>query len=207
MEETDIPEGAHYLTELENRYRDGQDVHDTADVVVLLVATLAVCGVSDLGGFTIGWTFTVIRVDCALSFFILAHEVGHLMGLDHDNATLQEAHQKPRYSFAMGYLVDQGESTDKRGFHTIMAYPRKNHEVAIPYFSDPYIIFGETKTHIGAAYVADNVRALLINRYKLSIRGDESSKTCRGWIITDSADKRFGNTSLEESKGEDYKKI
>ena len=149
-------------------------LRDTADTAVLLVKSLDVCGIGNLGAIPDGTTFSVVEKTCGQNGFTLAHEIGHNFGLAHDRANAR----KLIYPYGTGHLIDQGRSRNRLGFRTIMAYGAPGHLNQVNYFSNPDIIYPWTGTPTGTTK-SNNARVLMNNRFKMAALGDESSSTCR----------------------------
>ena len=167
---------------------------DTADVAVLLVAELDkdTCGIGYINSIAAGKTLSTVKKVCAWSFYTVGHEIGHNIGLDHDPAN---AVIRP-YPYATGHLIegsgdggddgsdaasgddDEDEEEKSPGFRTIMAYSAKGHETRVNYYSNPNVLFLETRTPTGVE-MSNNAMVLLKNRFRLAEVGDESSLQCQ----------------------------
>jgi peptidyl-Asp metalloendopeptidase len=114
------------MTDTDDGYLDKvpqlrQDQH--ADVVVMVIASAGDCGRAwqmESGDNTHSfWTsaYAVVRLDCGLSMYSLAHEVGHIMGCGHDpdNETMQ-----PVFAYSYGYQHPDSIRADS--WRTVMAY-------------------------------------------------------------------------------------
>lgn len=100
--------------------------------------------------------FAISGTLCNLSF---AHEIGHLMGLDHDLYSINIRRRGPRgaFSFSHGY-VNPAEL-----WRTIMAYPdacQPVHCPRLPIFSNPRRSHPNTGSPLGDPVAADAARSL-----------------------------------------------
>ncbi len=145
-----------------------------ADAVTLFIADAAdYCGMSDPMDNVNYATqesraFTVVELGC-LSNLSFVHELGHVMGAQHDPATSSGEYQG-RYSYSQAYQ-DTGAS-----FRTVMAYdcPRRTC-IRLPFFSTPNVTFGSGAAPLGAA-TQDNARTLNNTRSLVgSFRGPQDS--------------------------------
>lgn len=94
------------------------------------------------------------------AWVLLAHELGHVMGCEHD-----PAHGSPRQSalfpYAYGYFVDGS-------FRTVMSYANQCEQgcPAAPYFSNPAVSFNGRKTGIPRKH--DNHRVINATRTRMT---------------------------------------
>eukprot|EP00088_Acartia_fossae_P070982 TRINITY_DN9636_c0_g1_i8.p1 TRINITY_DN9636_c0_g1~~TRINITY_DN9636_c0_g1_i8.p1 ORF type:complete len:578 (+),score=41.71 TRINITY_DN9636_c0_g1_i8:3-1736(+) len=146
----------------------------TADTAVLLAfdfADVQTCGIAYQNTISSKMTYAVVRKDCALGHYSFGHELGHTIGLMHNREAL--GGWGFYFSDYYGYLIAKGNSTNKNGFRTIMAY-NKDGEKRMNYYSNPNVILPETGTQTGVAGVANSARTLSVNRFALAAVGDES---------------------------------
>ena len=184
-----------------------EKLRDTADVAVLLTFSLEqnTCGMANsLTGFMTGDTISVVKKSCVEDSTrnTLAHEIGHSFGLAHDLATLNQQEARPVYPYGTGHLIKQGQSKNKMGFRTIMAYYQQNHQKGVNYFSNPNVILKETLTPTGTGK-SDNAQVLLRNRFRIAELGDESSRTCSGGNPYDT-DRQTTDEEEEEDEEDDH---
>lgn len=145
-----------------------------ADLVVMftpLDAQSDLCGLANLGGYrTMGDmlsfkesdnAYSLVAINCPVSS-VLAHEVGHNMGLTHSHRENGGGGTLP---YATGYGVD-GQ------FVTVMATPsRFGNAARVERFSDPTARCGSLPCgvhHTDAVFGADAVRALNLVKYQIA---------------------------------------
>lgn len=151
-------------------------IRDTADAAVLLVSDLSACGIGYEKTLKSGRTLAVVSKSCALGYYSVGHELGHNIGLDHDD---EHARAKP-YAYGAGHLIDSGKAKnnkDFKGVRSIMAYASEGHKTRINYYSNPDVTYSKTNTKTGTED-ENNALVLLKNRFLLSEVGDESSSKC-----------------------------
>ena len=157
------------------------EVRNSADVAVLYVKTFNTpyaCGRArlfavDSGSSQFGQTISVVAKSCAVTYYSFAHEIGHNVGLYHD----QRTSVNPRYTFGQGHHITKGKAST--GFRTVLAYSLAGHRTRVNYYSNPLVKHPVTGTPTGIAGRADNARLLIQQRFKLAAMGDESN-TCGG---------------------------
>ena len=120
----------------------------SADVCVLLINDCQYCGLAPGIGVTEDKAFCVVSTcnDCATSYYSFGHEIGHLVGCDHD--PLNETYAIP---FAYGHGYVHSSST----WRTIMAYPYGS-SIRLLYWSNPNIIYNGSP--MGTSATHDNTR-------------------------------------------------
>jgi hypothetical protein len=138
-----------------------------ADLVMLIDEDANFCGTSyqmtTTGTESAGWAYGVVNSGC-ISQFSFAHEIGHLMGSQHDreNATVGS------YAYSFGH---KRCTTDGAGFRTVMSYACAG--VSVPrvnYFSNPAISFNGYPTGIpetDTANSANNAKSLNNNAHAI----------------------------------------
>ena len=159
-------------------------VRNSADVAVLLVNAFDSaysCGRArlfaiDSDSSNFGQTISVVKKSCALGYYSFGHEVGHNIGLYHD-----DRHVNPKYEYGQGSYIEKG--TGSTGFRTILGYSKTGYSTRVNYYSSPSVIHPATGTRTGVAGTADNARLLTEQRFKLAAMGDESI-TCGGTTQT-----------------------
>jgi hypothetical protein len=107
--------------------------------------------------------------------FILAHELGHLMGTHHDRAHDSIA-PPPGITYSYGRL------NPAQGWHTVMSYPQdpgcpNGYCLPIDYFANPNVLYNGVPTGIAdsAANAADDTRRLN------ELASVTANYRCRGW--------------------------
>lgn len=100
------------------------------------------------------YAFSVVRYDCAVNNYSLAHELGHNFGLQHDRANAGTA--QPSYPYAYGYQDPQGRFRDIMAYNCPAGCPR------LPYFSNPLVLYNGASfgVHFLDPAASDCVRAL-----------------------------------------------
>ncbi|HWJ06568.1 MAG TPA: M12 family metallo-peptidase [Steroidobacteraceae bacterium] len=146
--------GAGMLTTLD-RFRTNATVraardHYAADMAVLVTSESDWCGHANLQSTTINGTtnteaYAIVATRC-LSNQTLAHELGHLQGLDHDRANATGFHE---YAYSYGYRKCVSD-----GFIDIMSYPCASTSVPrISRFSNPNLYYNGYA--LGVSYESD----------------------------------------------------
>ena len=177
-EQVDIADGlssTFSLNSLETLKSSLAEVRNSADVAVLLVNTFdtsSSCGRArlfaiDSDSSNFGQTISVVKKSCALGYYSFGHEVGHNIGLYHD-----DRHVNPRYEYGQGSYINKG--TGSTGFRTVLGYSKTGYSTRVNYYSNPSVIHPATGTRTGVAGTADNARLLTEQRFKLAAMGDES---------------------------------
>lgn len=152
-----------------------------ADIVVLMVEQLNVCGVAEVMT-SVSTSFenrayAVVQRHCATGKYTFAHELAHIMGCRHQCSIVPS--QSP-YPFAHGYcFVDQGTKcativTD------LSAYGAT---VRIPYFSNPNIKYNGTAIGTsGSGCQADDHQVLNLTASTVANFRCHSASTTNVWI-------------------------
>jgi hypothetical protein len=104
--------------------------------------------------------------------FVLAHELGHNLGLDHDWET------EKGMPYVQEYAFNHGAFGRQKNWHTIMTYANAcGYCPGIPYFSNPRIKYqGEPLGVVGGSKPADNARMInltagVVAAYRPSVVG------------------------------------
>jgi len=126
-----------------------------ADVVVLLSNSSGACGVGYQNA-PASHAFVNVHWNCATGNYTFAHEIGHVLGADHDRATASNA----SYPYGHGY---QFTLADGQRFRTIMSYDCPGGCTRINTWSNPDITYGGVRT--GDAATADNQRVLVQRKH------------------------------------------
>jgi len=145
-----------------------KELRGTADVATLLVNRMDSCGWAWGDTLWSGKTMSVIRRDCAISYYSFGHEVGHNVGLYHNI----DVDFNAKYPYAHGHLIEKDSNI--RGSYTILAYPTWGYTKRVNYYSNPDVVYPETGTVTGVSGQSNNAALLIRNRKALSQIGDES---------------------------------
>ena len=152
------------------------EIRKSADVAVLLVNSFDVsyaCGRAklfaiDAGTPDFGKTISVVAKSCALGYYSFGHEIGHNIGLYHDEGTSRN----PKYTYGHGGFIAKGRGST--GYRTTMSYSQTGYTTRVNYYSNPSVKHPVTGTVTGVAGKADNARLLTEQRFKLAAMGSES---------------------------------
>ncbi|MEP7044202.1 MAG: M12 family metallo-peptidase [Dokdonella sp.] len=149
-----------------------------ADVVSTLVdtqANLGECGVSyiqrpDCGGGAPGcgngpafsnWTYLIETVQCAV-VDTFTHELGHVLGADHDPAHTMATPSTASFPYSFGYNKVAGGGVP--GFETIMSQEfDAAHPVRLLQFSNPRVFFMGVPTGAPVTFYGENNAMTLTN--------------------------------------------
>jgi len=127
-----------------------------ADVVVLITDSMPdACGVGYVDA-PASHAFAVVDFRCATGDYTFAHEIGHILGAEHDRANVSDA----PYPYGHGYQfsVDSGER-----FRTIMSYDCPGGCSRLNTWSNPDVTYAGART--GDAATADNRRVLVERKH------------------------------------------
>jgi hypothetical protein len=101
---------------------------DRADIVVIITKQLDACGyAAAVKPINPAFGFVMVHPDCANAQLQVAHEIGHILGGDHENGTGTSPDSK---TYARGYIM---QSPNKR---TIMV---SSNSIAEPHYSNPAV--------------------------------------------------------------------
>jgi hypothetical protein len=166
----DLQSGAGGLSDvpnLRNQY--------SADVVVMIAASLTSCGKANVMEEDVSQAFApkaycVVRRSCSVSELSFGHELGHLMGANHEWGYDETPSVPPSVLYKHGYIQQAPGSAPP--WHTIMAIDENcvSEEATgpcgprLPYFSNPNVFYppgSSTPTGVaGGPEPADNHRRL-----------------------------------------------
>jgi len=112
-------------------------------------------------------TFSIIKKKTIERWYTtFGHELGHNFGANHD-----VAHDKQNVSGdTHGHQI---QPPGKPGYFTIMAYNGPGHDTPANYYSNPDVIFPETKTPTGIPGVSNVARVITQNRFLMASCGNE----------------------------------
>jgi hypothetical protein len=98
--------------------------------------------------------FSVVQREFAIAYYVLAHEVGHNFGCQHDRASSSGS---GCFDYSHAYLF----AVDGVRYHTIMAYQPG---LPTPYFSNPDVLFLGVPTGVpeSATNSANNAKTILL---------------------------------------------
>ena len=99
-----------------------------------------------------GFGFAVVVVDFALGDWVVAHELGHILGADHDPDNRLAPGGSGVFPYSLGYR-------EPGSFRTIMAYPCRAGCVQVGHFSNPAVLFAGEPTGSADADNAATINA------------------------------------------------
>ena len=167
----DNSNSAALLTAFKNMKGSTGALRGSADVAVLLTGQTMgnVCGRAYLDTIASGATVSVCAKQCALGYYSFGHEIGHNIGLGHNN----EVYQNPYFRDGHGHLIAQGSANT--GARTILAYYANGHGPRVNYYSNPSVNHPITRTPTGVNGLSNNARIMNMMSNALSMIGDEKS--------------------------------
>lgn len=118
-----------------------------ADICVLICNNPMYCGVAPGLKLNADQAYCVVSHNCASSYLSFAHEIGHIIGCNHDLITNPETDQ---YQYNHGYV------SENNNWRTVMSYNVCGGCTRIPYWSNPEVSYsGEA---MGNTTYCDNAR-------------------------------------------------
>ncbi|MCC6176899.1 MAG: hypothetical protein IT305_16440 [Chloroflexi bacterium] len=150
-----------------------------ADIVVLVVANLDGCGVAYLSYPPASWfqsyAFAVVQRACAVSNLSVAHELGHIMGAEHDWATTPDGDPD---DYNRGYIDSD------HAWRTVMSYPQPCGSCPrLPYFSNPDMLHDGRPMGVPAGYYHGADNRTVLNDSRMTVANFRSSRPA-SWGLT-----------------------
>merc|ERR1719312_2042172 len=179
-------DNAYQLLEDFERSMPLSDLHNCADAAVLLVedfGSTKTCGIGNVGHTIDCRTLSVTKKSCATGYYSFGHELGQNFGCLHNP---EVDHQDPTGHFGHS---DDGHAhlimPDDSGYRTILAFHTRGHDKRVNHYSNPNVLYPETKTPTGVRDLSDNARVITVNRFSLAECGKEKlNGNCNGATTT-----------------------
>lgn len=143
-----------------------------ADIGVLLADSEPYCGEVQRIKANAATAVTIIEWSCAAGSYVLAHEVGHLFGAEHDP---ENASETPAFSYGHGYFVKYAD--DALSWRDVMSYANPCTDCPrVPYWSSPAKSYPPNTPGaqpMGSAAKFDNARVMRDAAAKVAAFGDQ----------------------------------
>lgn len=193
-----------------------------ADIVVLItesMATYAGLGfiMSPVSSAFDDYAFAVVKRQYASGSYVFAHEVGHVMGCQHDRDNASSA---GAYDYSYGHRFSDGTNT----LRTIMSYTPGTR---IPHFSNPDVTYNGAATGVAAGATNSANNALSMNNASSTLAAFAAASTSidfeitstniteaattltfnvlrQGTIISNTATVQYTTTGVSATAGADY---
>lgn len=160
VEQTNYTE-SFYQTDLDRFWKNNDgfmdEVHNLrtehqADVCALIMDDQALCGIAKTLKASAPNAFCLVNWDCATGYFSFAHEIGHLIGCQHNQNDPTHNGLSADYPFAHGYKSPNND------WRTIMAYNCPGGCNRIQFWSNPSVNFNSLP--MGTTGGNDNARMI-----------------------------------------------
>jgi len=153
-----------------NKHRDTSG----ADLAALIINKNDYCGLADAILANAATAFAIVHSGCATGYYSFAHELGHLMGARHDEAS--DPNTLP-YGYGHGY-----QHTASPSWRTIMAYPCTGKCPRLQYWSNPNVKYsnepmGTVELNNNSRVLNENATTIASFRNRPSVRNSESERS------------------------------
>jgi len=145
-------------------WRNTEKLRNSADAAVLLVRDHKYCGAAWRNTVKNGRTVSMVKKSCALGYYSFGREIGHNFGLHH---------------MVIRHLIAPSNDGKVKGARTTLAYSPPGHRDRVNYYSNPNLLYPQTKTSLGVHGQSNNTAVLMKNRFAMARIGDESNQ-CSG---------------------------
>jgi len=123
------------------------------------------CGVASFDELVSRETFGTVAKGCATGYYSFGHEIGHIVGAQHNKET---GANNPAYPNGYGFLM---KPPVKSGYRTILSYLFIGYNTRINYYSNPAVSYKNIPT---GETGANNAGVLTERRFLMAAVGDES---------------------------------